>query len=77
MARCKYCQKEITWMKEGRKNVPVEADGGIHKCEQMLKMRSSLKTIQPTTLSPEEIAKYEQGMNQQVKEKAEKKAKKK
>jgi len=76
MARCKYCQLEITWMKDGRKNVPVEADGGLHKCEQMLKMKSSLKTIQPTTLSPEEIAKYEQGMNQNV-EKVNSKKKKK
>lgn len=69
MARCKYCQKEVTWMKEGRKNVPVEADGGIHKCEQMIKMRSSLRTIQPTSLSPEEIAKYEEAMNNQKKKK--------
>jgi hypothetical protein len=56
-------------MKDGRKNVPVEGDGGIHKCEQMLKMRSSLKTIQPTSLSPEEIAKYEQAMNEKTKKK--------
>lgn len=66
MAKCKYCQKEITWMKDGRKNVPVEGDGGIHKCEQMEKMRSSFKALAPTTLTPEEIAKYEQGMNQNV-----------
>ena len=76
MARCKYCQKEITWMKDGRKNVPVEGDGGIHKCEQMQKMRGSLKTIQPTTLSPEEIAKYEKGMNENVEKKKEKAKKK-
>ncbi len=69
MAKCKYCQTEVTWMKDGRKNVPVESDGGIHKCEQMLKMRSSLKTIQPTSLSPEEIAKYEQAMNEKTKKK--------
>ena len=69
MAKCKYCQTEVTWLKDGRKNVPVEGDGGIHKCEQMLKMRSSLKTIQPTSLSPEEIAKYEQAMNEKTKKK--------
>lgn len=63
MAKCKYCQKEVTWMKEGRKNVPVEGDGGIHKCEQMVKMRTSLKKLEVTSLSPEEIAKYEQGIN--------------
>lgn len=76
MARCKYCQTEVTWMKEGRKNVPVEADGGVHKCEQMLKMRSSLKNLQPTTLSPEEIAKYEQGMNDNAAKKKNSKKKK-
>ena len=56
-------------MKDGRKNVPVESDGGIHKCEQMEKMRSSFKVIDPKTLSPEEIAKYEKGMNDHVNEK--------
>ncbi len=69
MARCKYCQKEITWMKDGRKNVPVEGDGGIHRCEQMEKMRSSFKKLEPTSLSPEEIAKYEKAMNEKNKKK--------
>ena len=68
MARCKYCGAEITWMKEGRKNVPVDADGGIHRCEEMLNMRNSLKTIKPSSLTPEEeIAKYEQAMNEKSK----------
>ncbi|MCF8058642.1 MAG: hypothetical protein K9K67_05055 [Bacteriovoracaceae bacterium] len=69
MAKCKYCQKDVTWMKEGRKNVPVEGDGGIHKCEQMENMRNSLKKLEPKTLSAEEIAKYEKAMNDNVKEK--------
>jgi hypothetical protein len=75
MARCKFCQKEITWMKEGRKNVPVEGDGGQHKCEQMINARDSLRTLAPVTLSPEEIAKYEQGINENVKAKEKKKKK--
>ncbi len=75
VAKCKYCQKEITWMKEGRKNVPVEGDGGLHRCEYMLSARDSLKSIAPTTLSPEEIAKYEQGMNHNVMVKEKKKKK--
>jgi hypothetical protein len=60
-------------MKEGRKNVPVEGDGGIHKCEQMENMRNSLKKLEVTTLSPDEIAKYEQGINEEVKVKGKKK----
>jgi hypothetical protein len=72
VAKCKFCQKEITWMKDGRKNVPVEGDGGLHRCDQMMNARNSLKTITPTTLSPEEIAKYEQGMNENVKAKEKK-----
>ncbi len=67
MAKCKFCLKEITWMKDGRKNVPVDQDGGIHSCEEMKKSRSSLKSISVTTLSPEEIAKYEKGINDKVK----------
>ena len=54
-------------MKDGRKNVPVDPDGGIHSCEQMKTSRSSLRTITPGTLSPEEIAKYEKSINDKVK----------
>ena len=63
MARCKFCGKEITWMKDGRKNVPVEHDGTIHRCEEMKNSLRSAKKIEPTALSPEEIAKYEKAIN--------------
>ena len=63
MAKCKFCLKEITWMKDGRKNVPVDQDGGIHSCDEMKNSRSSLRTMNATSLSPEEIAKYEKGIN--------------
>lgn len=67
MAKCKYCGKEVTWMKEGRKNVPVEGDGGVHHCEEMKNARSSLKSFDRSSISPEEIAKYEQAINQKKK----------
>ena len=66
MAKCKFCQKEITWMKDGRKNVPVEGDGSVHRCENMINARNSLRSIERSSLSPEEIKKYEDSMNQQV-----------
>lgn len=50
-------------MKDGRKNVPVEIDGAKHECEEFLKSRQSTKTFDRTTLSPEEIAKYEEAIN--------------
>lgn len=63
MATCKFCQKEITWLKEGRKNIPVEGDGTRHKCDEMMTSIRSTKTIERSSLSPEEIAKYEQAIN--------------
>mgnify|MGYP006079836135 CR=1 FL=1 len=66
MAVCKYCQKDITWMKEGRKNVPVEGDGSVHRCDNMINAHNSLRSIGRTSLTPEEIKQYEESMNQQV-----------
>ena len=63
VANCKYCGKSITWVKEGRRNVPFEDDGVIHECEEYKKSRRSIKDLQRSTLSPEEIARYEQGIN--------------
>ena len=37
MARCKFCSGEITWMKEGGRNKPINGDGGIHSCDEMKK----------------------------------------
>ena len=67
MAICKFCNKEITWLKEGRKNVPVEMDGTVHRCNEMINSRKSLKKMDRGSLSPEEIAKYEQAINNAVK----------
>jgi ribosomal protein L34E len=63
MANCKFCGKEIVWVKEGKRNRPVESDGTIHSCEEMKKSLGSIKSIKPSTLSKEEIEKYEQGIN--------------
>jgi len=69
MSQCRYCGKEITWMKEGRKNVPVEGDGSVHSCEQYTSARDSFKKLEKSSLSPEEIAKYEEAMNKASKKK--------
>ena len=69
MANCKYCQKEITWMKDGRKNVPIENDGSVHECDEFKNARKSIKKFDRGSLSAEEIAKYEQAMNDQANKK--------
>ena len=43
MAHCRYCGKEITWLKDGRKSIPVEGDGAQHACEEYKKTRKSIK----------------------------------
>jgi hypothetical protein len=73
MAVCKFCQKEVTWLKEGRKNIPVEGDGTRHKCEQMMNSLKSTKTLDRGSLSPEEIKKYEEAINSKTKTKSKKK----
>jgi hypothetical protein len=66
MSKCKYCGKDITWMREGRKSTPVDSDGTPHHCEEMQKSRDSLKSVDRTAISPEELAKYEQAINTKV-----------
>ncbi len=63
MSKCKYCGKEISWLKEGRKFSPIEGDGAVHKCDQMLNSLRSIKKMERTSLSPEEIKKYEEAIN--------------
>lgn len=63
MSKCKYCGKEIFWTKVDKKNKPFNMDGDSHECDEMLKARESLKKFTPTSLSPEEIARYEQAIN--------------
>jgi hypothetical protein len=63
MAKCKFCGKEISWLKEGRKFSPIEGDGTVHKCDQMLSSMKSIKKMDRGSLSPEEIKKYEEAIN--------------
>ena len=67
MAFCKFCRKEITWTKEGRRNVPVEGDGGVHKCEEMKRSIGSFREITKNSLSAEEIKRIEDSINQKKK----------
>ena len=63
MAVCKYCNGEIVWVKEGRRNKPVNNDGTAHRCEEMKNSFKSIKQIDRGGLSSEEIAKYEKAIN--------------
>lgn len=67
MAKCKFCNREITWLREGRKNRPIDADGGIHSCDEMKKTMSSIKSMNLGEMDPEILKKYEQGINEKVK----------
>lgn len=69
MANCKFCRREITWIKEGRKNVPIESDGGVHKCDEMIQSMKSIKKMDRTSISEEEIRKYEESINSAKKKK--------
>lgn len=67
MANCKYCGKEIIWMQDGRKKVPVEVDGAQHECDAYKKSRDSLKTIDPSSLDPEILKQYQANINKKKK----------
>ena len=63
MSKCRFCNMEITWLKEGRKNVPVESDGGKHDCEQYKNARNSYRKIEPAELDPDILKQYQDSMN--------------
>jgi ribosomal protein L24E len=63
MASCKYCGKEVTWLQEGRKKVPVEGDGTVHACEEYKKARKSFKKIEVKEIDPDILKQYEDAMN--------------
>lgn len=67
MASCKYCGKEVTWLQEGRKKVPVEMDGGVHECEEYKNARKSYKKIEVQNIDPEILKQYEDAMNKKKK----------
>jgi hypothetical protein len=63
MAQCKFCGKQVTWMVDGRKKVPVDGDGTTHECENYKNARDSIKRIEPTAMDPDLIKQYEQAIN--------------
>ena len=63
MAKCKYCGKEISWLKDGKKFTPLESDGTTHECENYKNSRKSIKNISVNEISEEELKKYEQNIN--------------
>ncbi len=67
MATCKYCGKSVTWLKEGRKNVPVEDDGAVHQCEQYQKTRRSARSMDPSEIDPEILKQYQENMKNKLK----------
>ena len=63
MAICKYCGKEISWLKEKNKYTPIESDGTIHECKEFSNAKKSSKKISRTEISPELLKQYEDQMN--------------
>lgn len=66
MAKCKFCNKDITWMKEGRRNRAIDSDGGIHACEEMKKTMESTRTVNVSEIDPEILKRYEQSINEKA-----------
>ena len=63
MARCKFCNKEITWMKENGRNRPINGDGGAHMCDEMKNSMKSIKSIEPTEIDADILKQYEMAIN--------------
>lgn len=63
MARCKFCNREITWMKEGGRNRPVDSDGGVHSCDEMKNSMKTIKSIAPTEIDSDILKQYEAAIN--------------
>jgi hypothetical protein len=61
MSACKFCGAEIAWQKKGTQSVPVNPDGGLHRCQTKAasteeKMKKAGFT-EPETRSTEAVAK--------------------
>jgi hypothetical protein len=69
MARCKFCNREITWVKEGGRNRPVDGDGGIHSCDEMKNSMKSIKSIPATEIDADILKQYETAINNKVQKK--------
>lgn len=69
MARCKFCNREITWMKEGGRNKPIDGDGGAHPCDEMKNSMKSIKSIPAAEIDADILKQYEQAINIKAKKK--------
>lgn len=69
MAKCKFCNREITWMKEGGRNRPIDSDGGIHSCEEMKNSMKSMKKIERTDIDADLLKMYENAINEKAQKK--------
>ncbi|MCK6596105.1 MAG: hypothetical protein L6Q33_12975 [Bacteriovoracaceae bacterium] len=63
MAKCKFCNKEITWLKDGRRSKPIDSDGGVHSCDEMKNSLNSMKKIERTDIDPDILKEYENAIN--------------
>lgn len=63
MAKCKFCNREITWMKEGGRNKPINGDGGIHSCDEMKNSMKSIKALEKTEIDADILKQYESAIN--------------
>lgn len=69
MAKCKFCNREITWMKEGGRNRPIDSDGGVHSCEEMKNSMKSMKKIERTDIDADLLKMYENAINEKAQKK--------
>lgn len=69
MARCKFCSREITWIKEGGRNRPINGDGGIHSCDEMKNSMKTIKSMDPKEIDADILKLYETAINDKAKKK--------
>lgn len=67
MSNCKFCGKEIVWIKEGRRSKAIDIDGGVHSCEEMKSSLKSFKKIDRSEVDADLIAQYEKAINEKKK----------
>lgn len=66
VARCKFCNQEITWLRDGRRSKPINSDGGVHACQEMKDSMKSIKKLETTDIDPELLKQYEAAINNKV-----------
>lgn len=66
MARCKFCNKEITWLRDGRRSKPIDGDGGVHSCDEMKDSMKSIKKYEVNDIDPDLLKQYESAINNKV-----------